>query len=257
MSQKLAGRRVLVTRAVSQASRLSAELRALGAIAVEVPLIEIRPPSSFEPLDGALGDLDQYDWLILTSANAARALAERAARLGVSLGRSARLKVAAVGPATAAEARSRQLAVALVAESYVGEGLVAVLGEQTSGRRVLIARAEVARDLIADSLRAAGAEVEVVDAYRNVLPEAAAGQLLRAWEQGIDLATFTSSSSVTRLKEAALKAGLQFPLAGVPAISIGPVTSLTLREQGWEPAAEARRHDMAGLVASVSGFYAD
>ncbi len=101
----LAGRRVLVTRALHQAGKLSDGLRALGAEPVEVPVLEIRPPGSFEPLDAALRQFDGYDWLILTSANAARALAERAAALGVELGQPARLKVAAVGEATAAAVR--------------------------------------------------------------------------------------------------------------------------------------------------------
>jgi uroporphyrinogen-III synthase len=250
MSLPLASRRVLVTRAVRQASKLSEELRALGAIPVEVPVLEIVPPESYAPLDAALRNLDQYDWLILTSANTAGILRERAAHLGIALDRTSALKVA-IGPATAAEAQKAGLAVALVPESYVAEGLLALLGPQALGKRVLLPRAAVARDVIPDTLREQGAVVDLVDAYRNVLPEAAPEQLRQALEQGIDAATFTSSSSVTHLKEAAEKAGIAFPFPTVPAISIGPITSQTLREHGWEPAAEATQSDISGLVAAA------
>ena len=198
-----ARRRVLVTRAAHQAGKLSEGLRALGAEPVEVPVLEIQPPESFELLDAALLGLDYYDWLILTSANTVRALAERASELGVPLAPPAGLKVAAVGEATAAAARKAGFTVALVPESYVAESLVDGLAGQAAGQKILLARAAVARDVIPDALREAGAQVDVVDAYRNVMPEAAPGQLRQALADGIDAATFTSSSSVTHLAEAA------------------------------------------------------
>jgi uroporphyrinogen-III synthase/uroporphyrinogen III methyltransferase/synthase len=247
----LEGRRVLVTRALHQAGRLSEGLRALGAEPVEVPVLEIRPPASFEPLDAALRKLDQFDWLILTSANTVRALAERAAESGIELVLPATLKVAAVGEATAAAARKTGLQITFVPVSYVAESLIQGLADRTAGQRILLARAEVARDVIPDALRAAGADVTVADAYRNVLPEAAPEQLRRALAEGIDAATFTSSSSATHLAEAARLVGIAWPFAGVPAVSIGPITSQTLRELGWEPAAEANPSDIPGLVSAV------
>jgi len=247
----LAGRRVLVTRALHQAGKLSAGLRALGAEPVEVPVLEIRPPASFEPMDAALRQLHSYDWLILTSANTVRALAERAAAVGVALAQPARLKVAAVGEATAAAARSAELQVAFVPEAYVAESLVEGLLPQTAGQRILLARAAVARDLIPDALREAGAAVDVVDAYRNALPEAAPEQLRRALAERLDAATFTSSSSVTHLAQAAREAGIAWPFVGVPAVSIGPITSQTLRDLGWPPAAEAEPSDIPELIAAV------
>ncbi len=251
----LAGRRVLVTRAAHQAGKLSEGLRALGAEPVEVPVLEIRSPASFAPLDAALRQLESYDWLILTSANAVRALAERAAELRIALQQPARLKVAAVGEATSAAARKAGLHIAFVPESYVAESLVAGLLEgiqfQTAGLRILLARAAVARDVIPDALREAGAKVDVVDAYRNVLPESAPELLRRAVVDGIDAVTFTSSSSATHLAEAARQAGIVWPFAGVPAVSIGPITSQTLRDLGWEPAVEANPSDIPGLIAAV------
>ena len=248
----LAGRRVLITRAAHQAAKLSDGLRALGAVPVEVPVLEIHPPESFDALDAALHNLDSYSWLILTSANTVRALAERAAALDISFADFTSLKVAAVGASTAAAAEHAGLAVALIPKSYVAEGLVEILAAQASGHKILLARAAVARDLIPDALRIAGARVDVVDAYRNGMPVAAPGLLRQAVEQGIDAATFTSSSSVTHLAEAARAAGIPWPLAGVPAVSIGPITSRTLRERGWEPAIEASPSDIPGLVAATA-----
>jgi uroporphyrinogen-III synthase len=248
----LAGRRVLVTRALHQAGKLSEGLRALGAEPVEVPVLEIRPPASFAPLDAAILTFNSYNWLILTSANTVRALLERAAVLGVGLAQPAGLKVAAVGEATAAAARKAGFIVTFVPVSYLAESLVTGLAAQAAGQRVLLARAAVARDVIPDALRTAGAEVDVVDAYRNVLPEAAPEQLQNAFAEGIDAATFTSSSSATHLAEAASAAGINWPFAGVPAVSIGPITSQTLRELGWEPAAEANPSDIPGLIAALA-----
>lgn len=274
----LAGRRILVTRAAHQASKLSDALRALGAEPVEVPVLEIRPPESYEPFDDALRHLDRFDWLILTSANSVRAVADHAKEQGAALQLPESTRIAAIGAATANAVEQVGLKVDLIPESYVAESLVKDLlqnWQEVSGHdfrrakseslksgalapegslrglRFLLARAAVARDVIPDALRSAGAQVDVVDAYRNVLPESAPEKLRAALSAPIDAATFTSSSSVTHLKEAAQIAGVAFPFPGVPAISIGPITSQTLRENGWEPAAEASVSDVAGLVAAV------
>jgi uroporphyrinogen-III synthase len=251
-SLPLAGRRVLVTRAAHQAGKLSDGLRALGAEPVEVPVLEIRSPESFAALDAALLALSGYDWLILTSANSVRALDERAAQLGVALAEPFGLKVAAVGESTAEAARKAGLILTFVPELYVAESLADGLLGQVAGSKILLARAAVARDVIPDALRAAGAAVDVVDAYRNVIPAVAPEQLRKALAKGIDAATFTSSSSVTHLAAAADAAGVPWPFARVAAISIGPITSATLCEIGWKPAVEANPSDIPGLVAAVA-----
>jgi uroporphyrinogen-III synthase len=252
MSQPLKGRRILVTRARHQAGKLSEGLRALGAEPVEVPVLEIQPPESYGPLDAALRRLESYDWLILTSGNTVQAVAERAALLSITIEKLARPQVAAVGAATAEAVRNIGLEVDFIPESYVAESLLEGLAGQLAGKRVLLARAAVARDVIPDTLRVGGAVVDVVDAYRNGLPADAPELLQGALAEPIDAATFTSSSTVTHLAQAAAEAGIGFPLAGVPAVSIGPVTSETLRELGWPPAAEADPHDIAGLIAAVA-----
>jgi uroporphyrinogen-III synthase len=247
-----AGRRVLVTRAAHQAGKLSEGLRARGFEPVEVPVLEIQPPLSFDALDAALRELESYDWLIVTSTNAVEALTARALKLAVPLAALEKLEIAAIGEATAKAVRKAGFDVALVPEKYVAESLAESLMDRVRGKKILLARAEVARDVIPDALRAAGGTVDVVDAYRNAIPEGAPEQLRRALEQGIDAATFTSSSSVTHLADAARAAGLAFPFAGVKAVSIGPVTSQTLRAAGWEPAAEAEPSDIPGLIEALS-----
>ncbi len=251
----LAGRRVLVTRAARQAGKLSDGLRELGAEPVEVAVLEIQPPASYEPLDTAVKNLNDYDWLFLTSANAVDALKDRAAALTITLGK-ARPRVAAVGEVTARLARAAGLNVELIPESYVAESLIEAIGDRARNKRVLLARATVARDVIPDALRRSGAVVDIVDVYRNVLPESAPGLLREAIASRLDAATFTSSSSVTHLVEAASLAGIQWPLADIPAVSIGPITSKTLRDSHWEPAAEAAQSDIPGLIAALQQFFA-
>jgi uroporphyrinogen-III synthase len=251
----LEGRRVLVTRAAHQAGKLNDGLRALGVEPVEVPVLEIRPPASFDPLDAALNHLKDYDWLILTSANAVRALVGRTAVSGVSIGAFSSVKIAAVGEGTASAAREAGLTITFVPVSYVAERLIEGLIGQAAGQRILLARAAVARDVIPVALRAAGATVDVVETYRNVMPEGAPELLRKALAGGIDAATFTSSSSVTHLAEAARAAGVEWPLAGIPAVSIGQITSATLRELGWEPAIEAEPSDIPGLIVALTQLF--
>lgn len=247
----LEGKRILVTRAAHQAGKLSDGLRALGAEPVEVPVLEIQPPTDLSPLDQALRFLDSYDWLILASVNAVTVVAARAKDLGIALTELSP-RIAAIGKATAQAVEALlHLKASLMPKEYVAESLITELAPQIAGKRVLLARAAIARDVIPDALRAAGATVDVIDAYRNVMPKAAPQLLRAALELGIDAVTFTSSSSVTHLAEAARAAGLTFPFGGVLAISIGPITSQTLREHGWEPAAEASVSDVPGLISTT------
>ena len=249
----LAGRKILVTRARHQAGQLSEKLRTLGAEVIEIPAIEIVPPNSYQPLDAALSNLSQYSWLIVTSANGAGAVRARLAELRLEISRLAHLQIAAVGSATAHALTEIGLTVAVTPKEYVAESLVEALGERVRRQRVLLARAAVARDVIPDALRARGAHLDVVDAYRTVIPADSVTAVRTIFAEGgyaPDAATFTSSSTVTNFIALLLEAGIAAP-ASMRAVSIGPITSRTLREQGWEPAAEADPHDLAGLVDAV------
>ena len=242
--------RVLVTRAVHQAGKLSESLRQRGLAPVEVPVLEIQPPDSFDALDRALRELASYDWLIFTSTNTVEVLAKRAGELGLVLS-TVSAQIAAVGQATAKAIRQLGLDVALVPEKYVAESLAAALAAHVTGKRVLLAKAEVVRDVIPAVLREAGATVDEAVAYRNGMPAEAPAQLREALAQGIDAATFTSSSSVTHLEAAAQAAGLEFPFPGVRAVSIGPITTQTLHDAHWPPTMEAAHSDIPGLVQAT------
>jgi uroporphyrinogen III methyltransferase/synthase len=246
----LFGRRIVVTRAPEQAGELSARLQALGAEAIELPVISLVPPEDPAPLDAALARLDSYDWVVFTSANGVRFFL---ARLDASPNdlRRLRARLCAIGPATRAALASLHLKVDLMPESFVAESLVESFSRlDIRGKRVLLARAAEARELIPESLRSLGATVDVVPAYRNIVPPGAAA---RAAEIFTGTAkphwiTFTSSSTVTHFLD--LAGGIA-ALDGVRVASIGPVTSATLRNAGRAPDAEARSFTIPGLIDAI------
>lgn len=251
MSKLLAGHTILVTRARHQAGTLSHQLQELGAEVIELPAIEIVPPDSYQPLDDALRVLKKYQWIIVTSANAVRVLGERLAFLGLDVAALKHLQVAAVGRSTADALESAGVRVDVVPERYVGESLVFALEKKVRQSRVLLARASIARDVVPEALIRCGASVDCVDAYSTILPETSIArmrELLAAHAPVPDAATFTSSSTVTNFFRLLAAAGYSRPPAGLRALSIGPITSATLREHGWEPAAEAAEHTVSGLV---------
>lgn len=261
---RLAGRRILVTRAEHQAGRLSQELAAHGAEPVEIPAIRILPPADFATLDQALRQLSTYGWMLVTSANTVNALLARIEALGmVSPGSQTwstmfgpMPKIAAVGPATAKAVRRMGWQVDLMPEKYVAESLLQTLGEKLQGQRVLLARSARARDVIPDSLRTQGIEVDVIDAYRTEIPHESVGRVRELFagsgaKPGLDAATFTSSSTVENFLALLREAGQTAPPENLPAISIGPITSASLRDAGWEPAAEAAEHNVKGLVQTI------
>ncbi len=254
----LEGKRIVVTRARSQASSLVIALSGLGAEVIELPTIEIVALESYELLDAALRGIARYQWLIVTSANSVRVLAERMAALGLSISAFTAVRKAAVGSATADALREWGTEVDVVPEQYVAESLVACLGERLSGSHVLLARASVARDVIPDELRRSGAIVDVIDAYKTIIPAGAVERVRQVFldtSRLPDAVTFTSSSTVKNFFTLFQSAGFSGIPAGVVSLSIGPVTSRTLREYGWEPAVEAEPHDVAGLLTAVTSQF--
>jgi uroporphyrinogen-III synthase len=256
----LRGWRILVTRARRQAGAFSAALRAEGATVISIPAIDIRPPRSYKPLDSALKKLHGYDWLILTSVNGADALFARVAKRRISTEALQKLRVAAIGPATRDALEQRGLRVHVMPKQYVAESVVEALRSKVKGKKVLLVRARVARDIIPAELRGAGAQVDVVEAYRTVVP-AGSRKLLRAMlaspKARPDAITFTSSSTarnfVALLNNDLLgktRAARKL-LDGMVLASIGPVTSATLREIGVRAEVEAREFTTAGLVRAL------
>ena len=249
----LAGTRILVGRARHQAGSLSAGLRGLGASVIEIPFIEIRKPSLFEPLDRALQNLKTYDWLILTSANGVEAMWNRLRKLRIASKNLKHLQIAAIGPATKKAIVKHGLKVKMVPEEYVAEAVVRGLRDKVNGKRVLLVRAKVARDVIPDELRAAGALVDVVEAYETVVPEksrARLGLLMKNAKRRPHVVTFTSSSTARNFAELLGNARAR-SLKNVQFASIGPVTSATLGELGLPVSIEAREFTMGGLIRAI------
>jgi uroporphyrinogen III methyltransferase / synthase len=245
----LFGRRIVVTRAHEQAGNLVARLRELGADAIELPAIEIRPVEDYAALDAAIGRLDEYDWLIFTSANGVRYFLERL-DLSPRDVRGIRGRVAAIGPATRAALEALHLKVDRIGAEFVAESLLeAFRGESLSGKRALLVRAAVARETLPAGLRALGAAVEVAPAYRTAAPDrlAALGRELLGGGRKPDWITFTSSSTVENLVAAV---GAE-ALSGIQVASIGPVTSATAARLGVAVTVEARRFDEDGLIEAI------
>lgn len=250
----LAGKRILITRARSQAGVLAAALESEGAEVIAIPTIEILPPDSYHALDRALENARKYRWLILTSANGVEALAARLQALSLAGSALHGLKVAAIGPATAGALQRNGLPVDVVPEQYVAESVVDALRGQVAGQNVLLVRAKLARDVIPVELRKLGAVVDVVDAYQTVVPSASCDELRRLFAAADRMphgVTFTSSSTVSNFFALLRHAGLSSLPPAVAAISIGPITSRTLREYDVEPAMEAAEFTILGLVAAL------
>jgi uroporphyrinogen-III synthase len=252
--QPLLGWRILTTRASKQSGGLSAPLRELGAEIFEVPTIEIGPPGSYEPLDRCLGNVAAYEWLILTSVNGVEALFSRLRKLGMSADTLRHLKIAAIGPATRKAIEAQGLTVEVTPSQYVAESVVAALRGKTEGKRVLLARAKVARDVLPNELKNAGVVLDVVEAYETKVPAGAEGRLRKLFSsssQRPDIVTFTSSSTATNFLNLLADAHRQ-SLRELCLASIGPVTSNTLRQAGFPPTVEAREYTIEGLVLAIT-----
>jgi uroporphyrinogen-III synthase len=260
-TKPLQGVGVLVGRARHQAGSLSTELRKLGANVLEIPFIEIRRPRSFRPLDTALKNLRSYDWLILTSVNGVAAMWQRLRKLRITNRSLRSLKIAAIGPATRQAIETRGTRVNVVPKEYVAESVIRSLRKQVRGKRVLLVRAKIARDVIPRELRRAGAQVDVIEAYETVVPKTSRTRLraaLRNAKVRPDVITFTSSSTVKNFvsllgtaRGGSNRSRRPGYLEAVMLASIGPVTSATLRELRLGVDVEARQYTIPGLIQAI------
>ena len=245
----LFGQRIVVTRAREQADALSAKLRALGADVIEMPTIEIVAASDYGPLDRALAELASYDWLIFTSVNGVRFFLERLDRSQKDL-RALKARICAIGDATRQALGALHLKVDVMGQEFVAESLVEALSKfDLAGKRVLLPRATVARDVLPLALRTRGACVDVVEAYRTIIPESAARQAEQIFgcARKPDWITFTSSSTVQNFVQAAGARALE----GVKVASIGPVTTATAKKLEVAVTVEASPYTTDGLVAAI------
>jgi len=249
----LFGRRVVVTRAREQASALSERLRALGADPIEFPTIRLAPPSDgYAALDAALGELQEYDWVVFTSANGVRHAFERLAAVGKDTRAFGPGKVAAIGPATAQALAERGIRADFAPTEFVAEAVVAQFPEAVNGLDILIVRAAEGREVLPETWRGQGARVEVAAAYETVLETEGAEEMRRMLGAGeVDAVTFTSSSTVRNFVQAV--GGAESVPADVVLAAIGPATAQTCRELLREPDCTADSYTIDGLVERLTG----
>ena len=249
----LSGKRIVVTRTRRQASALSDRLRALGADVIELPTIRIEPPSDLRAFAELVQDSHRYDWIVFTSPNGVTAFFELFFKLYDDAREIGGAKIAAIGPATAQRVRDFHLHVDLQPEEFVAEAVVREFQKQggVENLRILLARAEKARDVLPKQLSKLGAIVDEAFAYRTVAETRDdTGARRRLLEEGADLITFTSSSTVENF----LALGLPWPKR-MQIASIGPITSKTARDRGLKVTIEAQRHDIEGLTDAIRRFY--
>ncbi|MFN2475364.1 MAG: uroporphyrinogen-III C-methyltransferase [Chthoniobacterales bacterium] len=252
-NRPLAGKRIVVTRTRTQAGALTTQLTQLGADVLELPTIRIEPPTDLRAFAELVQDSHAYDWIIFTSPNGVNSFFELFYKLYDDAREIGAAKIAAIGPATAQRIKEFHLHVDLQPSEFVAEALVREFKKQggVENLRILLARAEKARDVLPKELAAMGGIVDEGLAYRTV-PETRDdnGARRRLSEEGADLITFTSSSTVENF----MALHLPWP-SGMQVASIGPVTSKTARDLGLNVDVEARRHDVPGLVDAIQKFY--
>jgi len=250
----LLGKRIVVTRTRKQASVLSNKLRALGAHVIELPTIRVEAPSNLREFAELVQDAHAYEWIVFTSVNGVEAFFDIFFKLYDDTREIGGVRIAAIGPATAQRVKDFHLHVDLQPEEFVAEAVIREFKKQGSmeNERILLVRAEKARDVLPKELSAAGAIVDEAFAYRTV-PETrdTRGARRQLGEHGADLITFTSSSTVENFLALGLPWQKEMRIA-----SIGPITSKTVRDQGLSVDIEARRHDIDGLVQAIRGLFA-
>jgi uroporphyrinogen III methyltransferase/synthase len=254
-ARALAGRKIVVTRAAEQARELTARLTELGATVILLPVISFADPADFSPLDAAIAALGGFDWVLFTSANAARFFARRCRTRGIEP-RAAQsgersLFVATVGPATSEAAAAEGFLVGHMAEEFQGSALARELAEDLAGRRVLLPRGDLAAADLPTALRAAGADVTEVICYRTLEVDSAAPEAVEAVRRGdVDVVSFFSASAFRALVG---HLGTEY-LRRVAIAAIGPVTAAEIRAAGLTVAIEAPEATTKSLISALIGY---
>ena len=254
----LAGKRILVTRAREQSSDFSTLLKKLGAEVIEFPTIEIAPPLRWKELDQAIRQLKSYDWIIFTSANGVNFFWQRLREQG-KYHLPSSLKVCAIGPATANQLKEKKTSVDYVPKEFIAESILKGFDTMAiMGKRILLARAKKARDVLPKGLRKMGAKVDVVEVYRTVKPKAGARRLTKIFsEEKIDAVTFTSSSTVHHFVELLKKEDLKQLLKKIAIASIGPVTANTAKEWGMKVQIEPKEYTIPALTQAIADYFSN
>jgi uroporphyrinogen-III synthase len=254
----LAGKRIVITRAAVQSEMLARELSKRGAVAVVLPLVSFADPEDFAQLDAAITEIQRFDWMILTSAQAVRALVKRSRELKRSLIRSgSKLRIACVGPATAEAAQQAGFPVDYVAEIHTGAGLAKKLGKRLNGGKVFLPRSDRANPDLPPALKRHGAQVTEVIAYRTLRPtEVDQRNLRQIAEGGADAVLFFSPSGVQYFAELFGSEQLRALQDKLAITAVGPVTANALRQAGVSRIVLARDTTAAAVVESLEENFA-
>jgi len=253
----LDGKRILITRSREQSSEFATRLKKLGANVIEFPTIEIVPPISWEGLDRAIQQLKLYHWIIFTSANGVHFFWQRLNETGQDQRLPSSIKVCAIGPATAGQLKKRESRVDYTPKEFIAEAVLKGFEKMTvQGRRILLARARVARDILPKGLRKIGAEVDVVEVYRTVKPRGGSKRLKELLTDGeIDVITFTSSSTVNHFVALFKKEDLPNLLKGITIACIGPITARTAKEWGMKVQIQPKQYTIPGLTSAIAEYF--
>lgn len=248
---ELRGRTILITRAAAQSEELRTGLEDAGARVIECPAIEIVPVEDWTEVDRAASRLETYDWLILTSTNAAKHFLERMSALGTTCS----VPIAAIGTATATKLAQWNLRASRVPGDFRAEGLLALFEQDLTGMRILIPRAESAREILPDKLRRRGATVDVVVVYRTVKPDAALAKLRETLSQEkLDAVVFTSPSAVRNVSEA-LGEDFTSSLGSIPVAVIGPVAREAVEASGLQVRIVPERTTIQDLIEAIRSYF--
>ena len=255
--KSLAGKRILITRAREQSRGFATQLKKLGAEVIEFPTIEMVSPLSWRDVDRAVDRLKFYDWIIFTSANGVDFFWQRLAERQGPHPLPSSLRVCAIGPATANRLKKKGVSVHYVPEKFVAESILEGFEKMAvQGKRILLARAKKARDILPKGLRKMGAKVDVVAVYRTVRPRGGSKKLRKLLEEGrIDVISFTSSSTVNHFSELLKKEDFKKLLKGVAIACIGPVTAKTAKEWAMKVRIQPAQYTIPDLTRAIAAYY--
>ena len=252
----LFGKRIIITRPKGQSREFAEMLQLHGAEVIEFPTIEIVPPASYEEMDRAISSVEKYDWIIFTSVNGVRPFFERLKTNKKDIRTLKGIKICAIGPKTAREVEDHGLSLDLIPDEYRAESVINAIGNKNiKGKKILIPRAEVAREVLPDELRDMGAEVDVVTAYRTVRPEPELDWIRKYFlDKKVSAITFTSSSTVKNFVEMFGKEAGSL-LDSVVVACIGPVTRKTAEELGIKTDIMPKEYTTPALAEALVEYF--
>jgi uroporphyrinogen III methyltransferase/synthase len=249
----LNGKRILITRAREQIEELSRLLQSYGAQVIPFPTIEIAPPDDWQPMDEAIEKLDSYDWIIFTSVNGVKSFTQRLKDKGKGVDALVGKKVCAIGPRTQGDLEGMGLTVSFVPQEYRAEGVIDGLKARgIKGQKILIPRARGARKILPEALLEVGAVVNEVEAYQAVKPSKSNESLEATLKKGIDVVTFTSSSTVRNFMELLSDRTV---MNGIKVAVIGPITAETVRDYGLKPHIVPQKYTIPALVEAIVEYF--